>query len=425
MGRGATYLKNHKLTWWILFLSLIYIVLIVKLATITAIDNSWFFGIYSVLVSAYILSRFLLAHFYNPVIEFDPSYQPSVTFITPAKNEGDNIAQTLRALLAIDYPKELFEVFTVNDGSTDDTLSEMLKVKAEAKEQGIAMTVINWPENRGKRPAMAEGIIASRSEIICFVDSDSFVEPSAIKELVKYFRDTSVGAVAGHADVYNKNANWLTKTQAIRYFVAFKAYKAADALFGTVICCSGCCSAYRREYVLEVLDSWVNQKFMGAQCTYGDDRSLTNYIIRKYRAFYSPTARSQTVVPENWSQYIRQQLRWKKSWTRESARACLIMWKKNPILALSFYVGVFLPLMAPAVVVRSLLWFPTSYGVMPWVYILGLILMSSLFSLYYFVHTKDKIALYGGLLIGLYYVALIWQVPYAILTVRDGRWGTR
>ena len=51
--------------------------------------------------------------------------------------------------------------------------------------------------------------------------------------------------------------------------------------------------------------------------------------------------------------------------------------------------------------------------------------MSSLFSLYYFVHTKDKIAIGGALLIGIYYVALIWQVPYAILTVRDGRWGTR
>ena len=341
MGRCATYLKNHKLTWWLLFLSLIYIVLVVKLATISEINNSWFFGIYSVLVSSYILSRFLLAHFYNPVIEDDPSYRPSVTFITPAKNEGDNIAQTLRALLASDYPKELLEVITVNDGSTDNTLAEMLKVKAEAEELGIAMTVVDWPENRGKRPAMAEGIRASNSEIICFVDSDSFLEPSAIKELVKYFTDASVGAVAGHADVYNKNANWLTKTQAIRYFVAFKAYKSADALFGSVICCSGCCSAYRREYVLEVLDAWVNQTFLGARCTYGDDRSLTNYISRKYRAFYSPTARASTVVPDNWNKYMKQQLRWKKSWTRESLRASQIMWKRNPILALSFFVGSF------------------------------------------------------------------------------------
>ena len=138
-------MKKHNLSWWILFLSLIYIVLVIKLATITEIDNDWFFGIYSILVSTYIMSRFLLAHFYNPVIEFDPSYQPTVTFITPAKNEAGNIAKTLRALLASDYPKELFEVITVNDGSTDDTLSEMLMVKAEAEEQGIAMKVIDWP----------------------------------------------------------------------------------------------------------------------------------------------------------------------------------------------------------------------------------------------------------------------------------------
>ena len=425
MGRCAAYFKNHNLTWWILILTLIYVVLVIKLATIREIDNNWFFGIYSILVSTYILSRFLLAHFYNPVVESDAGYQPSVTFVTPAKNEEDNIAQTLRALLKSDYPKELLEIITINDGSTDNTLSEMLKVKAEAEEQGIAMTVIDWPENRGKRPAMAEGVLASSSDIICFVDSDSFVEPSAVKELVKYFKDPSVGAVAGNAEVYNKNANWLTKTQAITYFVAFKAYKSADALFGSVICCSGCCSAYRREYVLEVLDSWVAQTFLGAKCTYGDDRSLTNYIIKKYRAFYSPTAGAFTVVPENWKQYIKQQLRWKKSWTRESTRASLMMWKKNPVFALSFFLGVFLPLAAPVVVIRSLLWLPTSHGVMPWVYLLGLILMSTVFSLYYFVHTKDKIAWGGAALIGIYYVALIWQVPYAILTVRDGRWGTR
>ena len=101
------------------------------------------------------------------------------------------------------------------------------------------------------------------------------------------------------------------------------------------------------------------------------------------------------------------------------------MWKKNPVMALSFFVGVFLPLMAPVAVVRALLWLPTSHGVMPWVYIVGLVLMSTIFSLYYFIHTKDKISIYGAALIGLYYVALIWQVPYAILTVRDGRWGTR
>ena len=43
------------------------------------------------------------------------------------------------------------------------------------------MRVIDFPENRGKRAAMAAGIRASVAEVIVFVDSDSVVEPGALR----------------------------------------------------------------------------------------------------------------------------------------------------------------------------------------------------------------------------------------------------
>ena len=95
-----------------------------------------------------------------------------------------------------------------------------------------------------------------------FIDSDSFVDPEAARELVKYFVHDDVAAVAGHAYVANANENFLTKMQAVRYFVAFKAYKAAEALFGVVTCCSGCCSAYRRSYMNEVMEQWLVKNFL-------------------------------------------------------------------------------------------------------------------------------------------------------------------
>src|SRR6185436_8853881 len=100
-------------------------------------------------------------------------------------------------------------------------------------------------------------------EIVIFIDSDSFVDPKAAREMIKYFSNPQIGAVAGHAEVHNAYQNLLTKMQAVRYFVAFKAYKSAEALFGAVTCCSGCCSAYRRESVMKFLELWVRQKFLG------------------------------------------------------------------------------------------------------------------------------------------------------------------
>ena len=424
--RMKEFAAERKIGALTLFLFFVYVVAIIKFITLDNIENSIFFGVYSILVSFYILSRFLLAYFYEPAVHARLDYFPSVTFVTPAKDEEENIAKTLRAMLKSDYPKELVEIVAVNDGSSDRTYEEMVMVQKEAEKAGIAMTVVDWKKNRGKREGMAEGVRRASGDIIVFIDSDSFVEPSTVRELAKYFADPEIGAVAGHADVYNKEDNFLTRMQAVRYFVAFKAYKSAEALFGAVTCCSGCCSAYRRTYVREILDSWLEQTFMGVRCTYGDDRSLTNMLMKRgYKTIYSPDALSYTVVPNTWGKFLKQQLRWKKSWTRESLEASFFMWKKHPIMSLSFFTGVFLPLVAPLIVFRALFWVPAHMGVLPYMYVGGLVLMSLVYGTYYRIYRTDNLWLYGMFFAWIYSLILIWQLPYAILTLRDSRWGTR
>lgn len=419
------YLKGKSIDKWIVFFMLIYIVLIIKLVTARQIHDSILFGVYSLLVAFYIISRFCLSYFYEPTKNTNQNYKPSVSIVTPSKNEGDNIAKTLRAMLKSNYPKKKFEIIAINDGSTDNTLDEMLKVREEAKNVGIKMRVVDWKKNKGKREGMAAGVRMSKNDVILFVDSDSFIKKNTISELVKYFEDPTIAAVAGHADVYNHSTNFLTKMQTVRYFVSFRAYKSAEALFGSVVCCSGCCSAYRRKYVMKILDEWLNQKFLGVQCTYGDDRSLTNYLLRDYKTVYAPEAKSSTVVPDKWRVFFKQQLRWKKSWTRESIKASAFIWKKNPIMSISFFLGVLLPLLAPVVVFRALLWLPVMDNIMPFYYIGGLILMSGIYGIYYNIHRKDKLWIYGVVFAWFYSLIMIWQLPYAILSLRDSRWGTR
>lgn len=412
----------------VLIMMLVYVVLIIKIATIESLNDTLLFGAYSILVSAYILSRFLLAYFYVPreTVIADAAHRPFVTFVTPAKDEGYNIATTLRAMANSDYPKDKMEIIAINDGSTDNTGPEMHAVAAEALAKGVQFTVVDWKINRGKRDGMAEGARRARGEVVIFIDSDSFVAPTAAQELVKYFADPQVAAVAGHAEVHNAHENLLTKMQAVRYFVAFKAYKSAEALFGMVTCCSGCCSAYRKKHLDLILDEWQNQHFLGTRCTYGDDRALTNYLLEKgYRTVYAPEALSTTIVPNTWGKFLKQQLRWKKSWTRESLRAALFIWKRHPIAALSFFLGIILPLLAPLIVARALVWVPITTNSLPWVYISGLILMSMIYGIYYRLFRTGSLWIYGMLFSWFYALILVWQLPYAILRLRDSRWGTR
>jgi hyaluronan synthase len=253
------------------------------------------------------------------------------------------------------------------------------------------------------------------------------VEPDALRILVQGFADHRVGAICGHADVLNVNETWLTKMQAVRYFVAFKVVKAAESVFSAVTCCSGCFSAYRREAILPHLDWWEHQTFLGKPSTFGDDRSLTNCVLRKWKVRYEARAVSHTIVPASFRKFMTQQLRWKRSWTRESLIVSRFIWRKNPIAAVSTYVSVVLTLVAPFVAVRAALLMPIlGGGAIPVVYVLGVYAGAVAYGLYYTARKQhyDGLWIYG-VAFCFFYVLFMWQTYWAIFTSRSASWGTR
>lgn len=381
-----------------------------------------FFVGYALLVTTYILSRFGIVALYRPAR--DSGMEPTVAMIVAGFNEQEEIAATMQAILKADYPHDKLDVIVVNDGSTDGTLHEMMAVAAK----DARVKVINFRANRGKREAMAAGFAMTTSEIVAFVDSDSRVEPDAIRQIVQPFANPRVGAVCGHGEVQNVGATWMTRMQAVRYFVAFRVIKAAESIFGAVTCCSGCFSAYRRDAIAPVIDEWLNQRFLGRRCTYGDDRSLTNHVLKRWRVVYQSTARVGTAVPETFRQFMRQQLRWKRSWTRESPLLAAFVWKKNVVASLFAYIGIVLTLVSPVVAVRAMAWRPLVEGSgAPMMYLIGMTAMALVYGLYYASRQGlgDGLWVYGLMFVFFYLAFLVWQTYWAVLTSRSTSWGTR
>lgn len=376
-------------------------------------------NLYGLLISFYILSRFVLSYFYKP--PRDVGYLPSVTVIIACKNEEDSIGRTLDAVYQSDYPRDRMEVIAVNDGSTDGTHDAMERSKADHP----GLKVIHFEKNLGKRHGMAAGARIAAGEILIYVDSDSFVKRETLRKLVQGFADPTVGAVCGHANVTNARKNLLTKMQEVRYFIAFRIVKAAESIFSAVTCCSGCLSAYRRKPVMEVLDTWLGQRFLGTEATFGDDRSLTNFMLRRYRVLYHSEAVCTTLVPENYRQFFRQQLRWKKSWIRESLVAATFMWKRHPFVALFFYLGVLFPIVSPLIAFGNLVLPFLGYGSFSFLYIYGAMLMAAIYSLCYLSRFRSGLWIYGVFFSFFYMFVLVWQTYYALLTVRRNHWGTR
>lgn len=409
-------------------LSLIYLIIFIaaivsyKAAFVGIILHDPYFATYGLVVTTYILSRFFLSLFHRP----PPlsGYEPSIAVIVPAFNEEAAVADTIKAILRLDYPSDLVEVVVINDGSSDSTLQRMEAVAATDKR----VSVIDFKQNRGKRAAMAAGVRATSADIVAFVDSDSVLAPDALRAGASSFVRDEIGAVAGHAEVLNVHESWLTRMQTVRYFVAFRVFKAAESLFGAVTCCSGCFALYRRRAILPHMDAWEGQRFLGRQATFGDDRSLTNFVLRNWRVIYEPRAVSYTIVPASLKKFLLQQLRWKRSWTRESLIVSRFVWRKHLVASVATYVGIILPLLAPVTVIRALWWQPLVAGAgSPLLYLGGIYAMAVVYGLYFSIKNGSHNGLwfFGVAFVFFYLVFLVWQTYYAVVTSWKTDWGTR
>ena len=403
---------------WLFSVSLI--IILMRSESILYFQFNKVLYLYSIITAIFLLSRYLFALFYKAV-PVDTSFTPSVTIIIPCFNEEEWIDRTIMGCLNQDYPPEKLEVIVVDDCSTDRS-REKIKETVESLQREDRYMVKDrlsymfQPTNQGKREVLSVGVQAAKNELVVFVDSDSFLEPFAIMNLVQPFKDENMGGVSGRTDIANTYTNTLTKMQAVRYYIAFRVMKAAEGYFDAVTCLSGPLSCYRKSLVLENLDAWRGQTFLGQKATFGDDRSLTNFILRKHRTTYQDTAVCNTIVPNTYSVFLKQQMRWKRSWLRESLIAAHFMWKKEPFMALSFYMGLVVPLAAPLVVLYNLLWVPIMHRVFPTTFLVGMLLMSFMMSFAQLLLRRSSTWVYGLWFCVYYEFVLLWQMPVAWVT---------
>ena len=394
--------------------------------------NRWLY-LYSIIAAMFLLTRYLFATFYRPV-RIDPNYTPGVSIIIPCFEEEEWIQRTVHSCINQDYPVDKLEVIVVDDCSKDRSAERVEEIIAKLKEADTGDHAYRVAErirffrqsaNLGKRDAMARGAREAKHELLVFVDSDSFLDPFAIRNIVQPFKDKEMGGVSGRTDVANTYTNALTKMQAVRYSIAFRIMKAAEGYFDAATCLSGPLSCYRRDLVLKYMDAWLNQKFLGQKATFGDDRSMTNFILRHNRTTYQDSAVCMTIVPRSYKVFLRQQMRWKRSWLRESLIASRFMWKKEPFMALSFYMGVLVPIAAPVIVLYNLIYVPIMHRVFPTNFIIGMLMMSLLMSMAQLFIRRSTTWIYA-LWFCLYYEAvLLWQMPVAWVTFWKTTWGTR
>lgn len=145
---------------------------------------------------------------------FEPLEEyPMVSIMVPAHNEGIVIVRTVESLLALNYPKERYEIIVINDNSTDNS-SELLG-NLQKRYAGRNLQVINTDAvtgGKGKSNALNIGFEVCTGEYIVIYDADNTPEKNALLYLVsEIVTNPELGAVVGKFRTRNKKVNLLTR----------------------------------------------------------------------------------------------------------------------------------------------------------------------------------------------------------------------
>ncbi|GGZ80385.1 glycosyltransferase [Streptomyces echinoruber] len=326
-------------------------------------------------------------------------------------------------------------VTVVDDASRDMSAAAVVRdLHRVFTAAGIELRFIRFPVNRGKRHGLAAGFTqAPDADLYLCVDSDTVLDEHAVDEAVRPFSKRRVNAVTGLVLAHNRARNLLTRLIDMRYVNAFLGERVAYGRLGSVLCACGSLALYRGWVVRKYLDDFLNQTFLGRPATFGDDRRLTFYCLLEGLSVIQPTALAWTDVPERLGHYTRQQIRWGKSFIRESLlmlgtwrilRVCwwlslleLIMWATFTAALIAALVAAAVHPAGPAILAGYL-----AYAcAMAWLRSLHYLRAAARVPLADRVMTFAAAPLYALLNLGLLLPLRLWSLA----TLRDNAWGTR
>jgi cellulose synthase/poly-beta-1,6-N-acetylglucosamine synthase-like glycosyltransferase len=248
-------------------------------------------------------------------VKQDFSLEPTVAILVPCYNEGPDVYHSIRTILECDYPAEKFQVIATDDCSKDDSFQWIQKAAEDFPGRVIAR---QNPHNIGKSRTLVGASHVSTSEIIFVIDSDCVFAKDTIRQLVSCFGDPKMGIVGGKVGVRNPNANVLTQVQTFGYFLAFDLWKTIENWTRTVTCVGGYLLAIRRDLFEAIEPKILARNWLGVEVVEGEDRYIThNALLLGYQTYININAKCWTKAPERYSQFFKQQYRWRKSGVRD------------------------------------------------------------------------------------------------------------
>jgi len=286
----------------------------------------------------YLLFLFLLLYFKNKKDIFNfpqPKKEYSLSLIVPCWNEENTIAETIEHLLKLNY-KKLKKIIIVDDCSTDNSYKI---AKQYEKNYPKKVMVIQTPKQTGN--AAGAKIYGSKfvdTELIGFVDADSYPEKDSIKKLIGFFDRPKTGGVTCTIVPRNRD-KLLEKMQVIEYnTIAFtrKLLGYLDAIYVT----PGPLAIYRKS-AFDQIGGFDKDNLT-------EDIEIAWHLIHQgYKIEMCLSTSTTTTAPNKFKEWYKQRRRWgiggvqcvskyKKEFMKKGILGMFVI----PFFILQFFLGV-------------------------------------------------------------------------------------
>jgi cellulose synthase/poly-beta-1,6-N-acetylglucosamine synthase-like glycosyltransferase len=199
------------------------------------------------------------------------SSEPSVCLFIAANDEATVIEAKIRNSLTLDYPANRLDIVIASDGSVDGTNDIVRRFAPRVR-------LLEFSPRRGKISAIISGMASVTSDIVVLSDANTFLDPDAIRLLVRNFEDPNVGCVSGDVVLVGDRA-MLGRSEDL-YYRYERWIQRAESEVGSMIGADGALYALRRTLFRTP-----------AADTILDDMAIPMAVVRQgYRVVLEPAA---------------------------------------------------------------------------------------------------------------------------------------
>ncbi|MCK5028440.1 MAG: glycosyltransferase family 2 protein [Bacteroidales bacterium] len=256
-----------------------------------------FWILLSIVIYAYIAYPILLIVLcYFPGLfkknnENSSAENPEVTLFIAAYNEIDFIDKKVSNSLSLNYPKEKVHQVWITDGSTDGTKKHLEKYNF--------IKVYHQEARNGKTGAINRGMKFVDTPIVIFSDANTELNKESINEIVKLFKDPTVGCVAGEKRIQLKGKDNAVNSGEGFYWKYESIIKKKESELNSVIGAAGELFAIRTNLFEEIKNDTIL-----------DDFIISMQIAQKgYKIKYAPNAYATERASLNIKEELKRKVR--------------------------------------------------------------------------------------------------------------------